>query len=133
MGGGTKVIGDIDLKKYTVFIWILLSLSALFAQDNNNQKTTRTVEWFHNLPEIEGPFSISIDGNIYTFRIEDENKDFPITSYEWETSGIAIAGANESTFSFEAPRKKSYSVRCIFSNEYGETSLSATVSGGEDS
>ncbi|MBO5770257.1 MAG: hypothetical protein J6R23_03290 [Spirochaetales bacterium] len=37
-------------------------MSALFAQDNNNQKTTRTVEWFQNLPEKEGPFSISIDG-----------------------------------------------------------------------
>lgn len=120
------------MKKYTVFIWILLSLSALFAQDNNNQKTTRTVEWFQNLPEIEGPFSISIDGNIYTFRIEDENKDFPITSYEWETSGIAITGANGSTFSFAAPRKRTYSVRCVFSNGYGVTSLSATVSGGKE-
>lgn len=75
---------------------------------------------------------VSRDGNIYTFRIVDKNEDFPITSYEWETSGVAIAGVNESTFSFEAPGKKTYSVRCIFSNVYGVTSLSATVSGGEE-
>ncbi len=73
---------------------------------------------------------VSQEGSVFTFKVVDKNGAFPITSYRWETSGTATSEANKSTFSFEAPRKKSYSVRCIFSNGYGTSSLSATVSGG---
>lgn len=73
---------------------------------------------------------VSHDGNVYTFKVVNKNDEFPITSYKWETSGIAISDVNGSTFSFEAPKKRTYSVRCVFSNGYGVGSLSTTVNGG---
>ncbi|MBO5770258.1 MAG: hypothetical protein J6R23_03295 [Spirochaetales bacterium] len=73
---------------------------------------------------------VSQVGNVYTFKLENGNEEYPITSYRWETSGIAISEVNGNTFSFEAPNKKAYTVRCVFSNEYGTMSLAATVYGG---
>lgn len=84
----------------------------------------------------KAPFGTLIEvsqvGNVYTFKLENGNEEYPITSYRWETSGIAISEANGNTFSFEAPNKKTYTVKCIFSNGHGTLSLSCTVHGGKE-
>lgn len=74
---------------------------------------------------------ISHVGNEFTFKLINDNPEYPVKSYKWEVNGIEAVGENGSTFSFEAPNKKAYTVRCIFSNENGTASLAATVYGGE--
>lgn len=76
---------------------------------------------------------VSNEGTVFTFKVKNENEDYPITSYKWETSGVAISADNADTFVFDAPNLKTYWVRCTFSNGNGSASLSVTVRGGNRS
>lgn len=67
--------------------------------------------------------------NSWKFSFVNKKDEYPPTAVSWYVNNVKQADADEWDFFFTASGKKSYVIMCVFRNEHGGGSCSASVTG----